>query len=185
MRVVVAVTGASGAAYAKRLLEALKEAGAEVHLIMSSEAEGIVREELGTDPSELAKLTARYYREEDLWAPFSSGSFKFDAMVIVPCSMKTLAAVASGYANDLIARAADVALKEGRKLVLVVRETPLNLIHIKNMERAAVAGAIILPACPAFYHKPESIEDLVDYVVGKVLDVLGIEHELFKRWGGR
>lgn len=185
MRVVVAVTGASGAVYAKRLLEALRDAGSEVHLVMSSEAKVIVREELGIGPDDLAALASHYYEESDLRAPISSGSFKFDAMVIAPCSMKTLAAVASGYASDLVARAADVALKEGRKLVLVVRETPLNLVHIRNMERAAEAGAVVLPACPAFYHKPKSVADLVDYVVGKVLDALGVEHELFERWKGR
>lgn len=185
MRVVIAITGASGAIYAKRLLEVLRDAGAEVHLVVSEEAKGIVEEELGVRADELAKLASHTYSESDLWAPLSSGSFKFDAMVIVPCSMKTLAAIASGYASDLVSRAADVALKERRTLVLVVRETPLNLVQIRNMERTAEAGAVILPACPAFYHKPESVEDLVNYVVGKVLDVLGIEHELFKRWGNR
>ncbi|MEM2908054.1 MAG: UbiX family flavin prenyltransferase [Candidatus Hadarchaeales archaeon] len=184
MRLVVAITGCSGVVYGVRLLEVCKELGIETDLIVSRAAERILELELGRTREQVSELATRSYSPEDLSAPLASGSSPSDGMAIVPCSMKTLGAIASGVAMDLIARAADVALKQRRPLVLVPRETPLNLIHLENMARLARAGAVILPAMPAFYHKPERISDLVDFVVGKVLDVLGVKHELYRRWRG-
>jgi 4-hydroxy-3-polyprenylbenzoate decarboxylase len=183
MRIVVGISGASGALYAIRLLEVLKDLNVETHLVMTKAAERIVELETNHTKSEVIALAARYYDINDLEAPISSGSFKTDGMVVIPCSMKTLAGIALGYSSNLLLRAADVTLKEGRKLVLVPRETPLNIIHILNMYRVAKAGAIILPAMPAFHHKPKSIDDLINYIVGKVLDVFGIEHSLYRTWG--
>lgn len=183
-RLIVAVTGASGAVYAKRILEVLRESNVEVHLIVSRAAETIIRQELDVGKDYLERLASRSYGEDEVDAPPASGSFKVDGMVIVPCSMKTIAGIASGYADNLILRAADVTMKEGRTLVLVPRETPLNAIHLRNMLELARLGVVILPAMPAFYHKPKRVEDLVDFVVGKILDVLGVEHGLFRRWGG-
>ena len=185
MRLVVAITGASGAIYGKRLLEALKELGVETHLIISGAAEEVIRLELGVDPEEIRRIADASYHPDDLTAPLSSGSYHVDGMVIAPCSMKTLAAIAHGLASNLILRAADVCIKEGRPLILVPRETPLSRIHLRNMLTLAEMGVRILPACPAFYHKPESIGDLVDFVVGKVLDSLGLHHNLYQRYGGR
>lgn len=183
-RFVVAISGASGAIYGVHLLRALKEAKAEVHLTMSPAAEINLKLETGIDPSKLKKLATRAYPVNDLSAPIASGSFLVDGMVIVPCSSRTLAAIANGYSDNLISRAADVNLKERRTLVLVPRETPLNQIHLKNMLTLARAGAVILPASPGFYHAPKTIDDLVDHVVGKILDILRVEHHLFKRWSG-
>ena len=183
-RFVVAISGASGAIYGVRLLRALQEAKAEVHLTISPAAEINLKLETGMHANELSKLATHTYSADDLSAPIASGSFLVDGMVIAPCSSKTLAAIANGYADNLISRAADVNLKERRTLVLVPRETPLNQIHLKNMLTLARAGAVILPASPGFYHAPKTIDDLVDHVVGKILDTLQIEHELFKRWNG-
>lgn len=176
MKVVVAITGASGAAYGTRLLQVLRDNKIKTICIVSKAAELILKHE-GEE------LPGKCYEEEDIEAPLSSGSYKFDAMVIAPCSMKTLAAVANGYASNLITRCADVAIKEGRKLILVPRETPLSSIHLENMLKLAGTGVVILPAMPAFYPRPEKLQDLVDFVVGKVLDSLGIENELYWRWG--
>ncbi|RJS88648.1 aromatic acid decarboxylase [Candidatus Bathyarchaeota archaeon] len=185
MRVVVAITGASGVVYGRRLLEVLREKGVEVHLIISRAGRLVVREELGLEPESLERLASRAYDPEDLMAPLTSGSFKVDAVVVVPASMKTVAAIASGYSDNLITRAADVALKEGRTLILVPRETPLSALHLENLLRLSRMGVVILPAMPAFYHKPEKIGDLVDFIVGKILDQLGVDHDLYKRWEGR
>ncbi|MDH7555987.1 MAG: UbiX family flavin prenyltransferase [Candidatus Methanosuratincola sp.] len=182
MRAVVGITGATGTIYGYRLLQKLKEHGIETAIVISDYATKILEMEDGKSVADLTEF-GEVYSSSDLMAPTASGSYKFDAMVIVPCTMKTLAEIANGLSSNLISRTADVALKERRKLILVTRETPLSLVHIKNMLKATSAGAVVLPASPGFYHKPKTIEDLVDYVVGKVLDQLGIEHELFRRWG--
>ena len=184
VRLVVAVTGASGTIYAKRLLEALRDLGVEAHLVVSEAAETVIRHELGMTRQELEGLATRAYPVRDLEGPLVSGSFKTDGMVVIPCSMKTLAGICQGYSDDLILRAADVAMKEKRRLILVPRETPLSVVHLRNMLDLAEQGVVILPAMPAYYHRPGSVEALVDHVVGKVLDLLGIEHELYARWGG-
>ena len=182
MRLIVAITGASGVVYGKRLLEILREKKVETYLIVSKAAENVIDHELETTKRELEKLASHVYDVNDLNAPIVSGSFKTDGMIVIPCSMKTLAGIAHGYSDNLILRAADVTLKEKRKLILVPRETPLSVVHLRNMLDLASQGVFILPAMPAYYHKPEKIEDLIDFVVGKALDLIGIEHELFKRW---
>ena len=185
-RIVVAMTGASGVIYGIRFLETLSElrGDIEIDLIISKVAENIIRIETEYDPSYVKSLATRVFNPGDLTAPIASGSYLFEAMVIIPCSMKTLSAIANGYSENLITRAADVALKEKRKLILVPRETPLSPIHLENMLKLARLGVVILPACPGFYHGPKKISDLVDFIVGKVLDQLGIEHDLFERWSG-
>ncbi len=193
-KIIVAITGASGVQYAIRLLLALIDKRCHVHLTISKAAAKVLKHEMDIDidlkdfsaVALTCRTTARisYYHFEDISAPIASGTFPADAMAIIPCSMSTLAGVASGLGGNLILRAADVCLKENRKLVLVPRETPLGAIAIENMLRAARAGACILPAMPAFYHGPKKIEDMVDFVVGKTLDQLGVPHELFHRWGG-
>ncbi|KYH41706.1 MAG: hypothetical protein AYL31_003920 [Candidatus Bathyarchaeota archaeon B26-1] len=182
MRLIVAITGASGVIYGKRFLEALKEKNVETHLIISKAGEKMLQYELGVARKDLERLASHVYDEDLLTAPIASGSFITDGMAIIPCSMKTVAGIAHGYSENLILRAADVTLKEKRKLVIVPRETPLNAIHLRNLLELAMQGVAVIPAMPAFYHKPEKIEDLVDFIVGKVLDALGIEHNLFKRW---
>jgi 4-hydroxy-3-polyprenylbenzoate decarboxylase len=184
LRLIIAITGASGVAYGKRFLEILREKRVETYLIVSKAAENVIEHELEMTKRGLEKLASHIYDVDDLSAPIVSGSFKTDGMIIVPCSMKTLAGIAHGYSENLILRAADVTLKEKRKLILVPRETPLSVVHLRNMLDLASQGVFIVPAMPAYYHKPGRIEDLIDFVVGKVLDLLGIEHELFKRWTG-
>jgi 4-hydroxy-3-polyprenylbenzoate decarboxylase len=182
LRLIVAVTGASGVIYGKRLLEVLREKKVETHLIVSKAAEKVVEYELRLGKKDLEKLATHVYDVNDLNAPFMSGSFKTDGMIIVPCTMKTLAGIACGYADNLILRAADVTIKEHRKLIVVPRETPLSVIHLRNMLTVAELGVSVVPAMPAYYHKPMRIDDLVDFVVGKVLDCLGVEHTLYRRW---
>ena len=184
LRLVVAVTGASGVIYGKRLLEVLDEKKVETHVIVSRAAEKVVKYELKLAKKDLEKLATHVYDANDLNAPFMSGSFRTDGMIIVPCTMKTLAGIASGYADNLILRAADVTIKEHRKLVVVPRETPLSVIHLRNMLTLAELGVCVVPAMPAYYHNPKKIDDQVDFMVGKILDCLCIEHELFKRWKG-
>lgn len=184
MRIVVAVTGASGVVYGRRLLEVLREKKVETHLIVSRAAEKVIRHELETNKKDLEGLATYAYDVDDLAAPLMSGSFRTDGMAIVPCSMKTLAGIVHGFADNLILRAADVALKERRRLIVVPRETPLSAVHLRNMLQAAELGVFVVPAMPAFYHKPEKVNDLVDFVVGRILDCLGLEHELYKRWAG-
>jgi 4-hydroxy-3-polyprenylbenzoate decarboxylase len=180
----VALTGASGAVYGVRLLEVLKKTEIETHVIVTSAAAANLKIEKSMTTGDILKLCTEIYDENDVGASIASGSFVTEGMAIVPCSMHTLAGVAHGISDNLVLRAADVCLKERRKLILVPRETPLNLIHLRNMTTAAEAGAIMLPAMPGFYHQPQNIEDLVNFVVGKVLDSLGVEHRLFRRWVG-
>jgi len=183
-RLVVGITGSSAPQLAITLLTVVRDLPeVEVHLVVSRGAEKSILLETGKKRGEVEALADRVYDPEDLAAPISSGSFPVDGMVIVPCSMNTLASVAAGISDNLIARAADVSLKERRRLVLVTRETPLSLIHIRNMETVTLAGATVLPPVPAFYHKPETIEDLLRHTAGKVLDQFGIPHNAFKRWG--
>lgn len=184
MRLVVALTGASGVIYGIKTLEALKNLGIESHLIMSEWAERNIKIETDITIDYVKSLASKVYEDENLAAPVSSGSFRTDGMAIVPCSMKTLASIAGGFDDSLISRAAGVCIKEQRKLVLVPRETPLSRIHLDNMARVAGAGAVILPAMPGFYHRPKGIDELVNHVVGKVLDQFAIDHGLFRRWGG-
>jgi 4-hydroxy-3-polyprenylbenzoate decarboxylase len=185
-RIVVGISGASGAVYGVRLIEVLSaRPDVETHLIMSAGARTTIRYELDRDPDEVEALADVAHAERDLAAAVSSGSFVTSAMVIAPCSMRTLSGVANSAADNLIVRAADVHLKERRRLVLVVRETPLHAGHLRLMSEATAAGAVILPPVPGFYQRPQTVADIVDHTVGKVLDVLGIhDHELFRRWSG-
>jgi len=180
MKVVVGVTGASGAQYAYALLRALKSH--DVGLVVSEDAKKVIAHEMDVPAKAFEKLASSVWANDDTTAPPSSGSHRFDAMVVIPCSMGTLGKIAWGISDNLITRAAAVCLKEKRKLVLVPRETPLAATHLENMLKLANLGAIVLPAMPGFYHEPKSVDDLVNFVVGKVLDQLGIEHRLFKRW---
>lgn len=182
--IVIAITGASGVAYGVRLLEVLSELGEDTTLVVTDPAKIILKYELGIEEDQIKKLASEYYRPEDLTASINSGSCRFKSMVIVPSTMKTIAAIANGYANNAVTRTADVTLKEHRKLVLVPRETPLRPVHLENMLKISREGGIILPAMPAFYNKPESIDEMVDFITGKILDVLGIDNDLFKRWHG-
>jgi flavin prenyltransferase len=191
---VVAITGASGAAYAVRLLEVLSAAGCDVALTISAAAQTVLKQELDLTvdlehfDARMLMLDAgriRYYHYLDLAAPIASGSFLTDGMVICPCSGGTLSAIAHASGANLIHRAADVHLKERRKLILVPRETPLSLVQLKNMTAAAEAGAVILPAMPGFYHGATMIGDLVDFVVARICDQLGVENHLIRRWGSR
>lgn len=179
MKLVVAITGASGAIYAQRLLDNL--AGHEVHLVMSGHAREVVAEELEGGELMLADAVVRH-ENRSMRVPFVSGSAKFDAMVVIPCSMGTLGRIANGASDDTICRAADVFLKERRRLILVPRETPLNLIHVRNMARVLEAGADLVPATPSFYSRPQTVAQVVDTVVARVLDHLGVAHSLAKRW---
>ncbi len=197
-RMVVAVTGASGAIYALRFLRATLQLGLDVDLVVSDygkrllieecelnlKTEGIEQRLRRDDPSLSPAGSITMHGEHELGAGIASGSQRWEAMVVVPCSMKTLAGIANGSASNLVERAADVTLKERRPLVLVPRETPLNLIQLENLTRAARAGAAIVPAMPAFYYAPQSFDDLADFIVGRVLSLLGIRHELFRPWHG-
>lgn len=177
------ITGASGVIYGVKLLEMLRKVGAELHLSMSSTAERVLRHETEYTPEEVRAMADYFWDERDLEAPPASGSFRLDAVAVVPCSTKTLAAIAHGMSTNLITRAAEVALKERRRLVLVVRESPLSLVHIKNMELATAAGAVVMPAAPPFYGRPKTLEELVEFFVGRVMDAMGIRHDLIRRWG--
>lgn len=183
MRVIVGITGASGAIYGITLLQVMAKVGVETHLIISEWAKKTIGLETKYSVTDVVEMASRSYQEFDQAAAISSGSFKTDGMIIAPCSMKTLAGISHGMNPNLIGRAADVTLKEQRKLVIAPRETPLNLIHLENMVTAARAGATILPPIPAFYNKPQQIQDLVDHTVARILDHFGIETNLTKRWG--
>ncbi len=184
MKLVIAITGASGAIYPLRLLKFLKEKDIETFLIISRPAEEIIHHELRIDKKDLERYASESYDIDDLSAPLSSGSQIFDAMIIIPCSMNTVSAIATGNSNNLIRRTADVALKEGRKLILVTRETPINAIHLENLLKLSRLNVTILPACPAFYHKPKNVDELVDFIIGRVLSQLGIEHNIYEPWKG-
>ena len=184
VRLVVGVSGASGAVYAIRALEAFKALGVETHLVVTSAAKETIRLETDLGVPAVERLASHVYRVDDIAAPVASGSFHTDGMVVIPCSMKTLAGVASGYSDNLLLRAADVSLKERRPLVLVVREAPLSLIHLENMVTVTRAGAVVLPAMPSFYQRPKTVEAIVDQIVGRVLDTLGIDHQMSARWTG-
>jgi 4-hydroxy-3-polyprenylbenzoate decarboxylase len=178
----VAITGASGVIYGKRLLQILSEKGVETHLIISKAAEKVIEHELEVTKKDIKRLASHAYEIDDWNAPIISGSFKTSGMIVIPCSMKTLAGIVHGYSDNLILRSADVILKEKRKLIVVPRETPLNAIHLGNMIELIRQGVMVVPAMPAYYYKPDKIDDLVDFVVGKVLDLLEIEHSLYRRW---
>jgi len=184
MDLIVGISGATGSIYGIRLLQVLRKKGVNTHLIITPTSKRIIVEETSYGVQEVEALASFVYDERDLGAPISSGSFKTDGMVVIPCSMKTLSAIAHSYNANLLTRAADVTLKERRRLALVVRETPLHSGHLELMLRASHSGAIIVPPVPAFYYRPRTLEDLVDHTVGKILDLFGIDHELFERWGG-
>lgn len=190
-RIVVAVTGASGAPYAARLLGFLKEAARdsapedvplEVHVVFTKFGRVVWGDEVGNDPSR--EYPFPIHAPGDMLAPFASGSARFDAMVVVPCSVAAVARIATGVSSDLVSRTADVLLKERKKVVLVVRESPLNLVHLRNMVAVTEAGAIIMPASPSFYSAPASVEALLDTVTARILDQLGIENDRMRRWTG-
>jgi len=185
VRIIVGMNGTTGVLYGIRLLEVLSGIGQmETHLILSRACERTVALETPRSLGEIRALATCNHQIDDIAAGPASGSFRSDGMVVAPCSMKTLAAVAHSYSDNLLTRAADVTLKERRPLVLLVRETPLHLGHLQNMVRVTRMGGIILPPAPAFYHRPQSIQDIIDHTVGKVLDQLGIEHTLYRRWEG-
>jgi len=183
MRLVVGISGATGSIYGIRLLQCLKERKIESHLVITSTSKKIILEETPYSVKEVENLASTVYEDDDLGASISSGSFKTEGMVIIPCSIKTLSAIAHSYNANLLVRAADVTLKERRRLVLVVRETPLHTGHVDLMLQASRMGAILLPPMPAFYFRPKTIEDIVNHTVGKVLDLFEVEHHLFERWG--
>jgi len=182
MNTVVGVTGASGVVYGVRLLEALP---GRKTVIVTDDAAKIAEIELGISKREILSKADAHYENTDMFSPLASGSVKFDSMVIAPCSTSTMSKISCGIADNLITRIASVALKERRRLVLLIRETPLSSIHLGNMERLAEAGAIVMPASPAFYPMPKTVEELVDFVVGRVLDELGVENDLYRRWSGK
>ena len=184
-RIVVAITGATGAVYGVQLLERLRAIpGIETHLVISDAATLTLHQEVGLQRRDVEALAHVVHRNREIGASIASGSFQTDGMVVAPCSMKTLAAVAHGLSDNLIARAADVILKERRRLVLMVRETPLNLAHLRNMTAVTEMGGIVFPPLPSFYNKPGSIAEMVDHTVARVIDLLGIDNDLAPRWGG-
>lgn len=184
MRIVIGITGASGSIYGVRLIEVLQAAGCETHVVVSESGWQVLEYECGLTKAELAGRVGCLYDVHNIAAAIASGSFKTDAMIIAPCSMRTLGGIANGIADSLLLRAADVILKEGRPLLLVPRETPLNAIHLENMLKLARLGVKIVPASPGFYHRPQTIPELVDMLVGKICDQIKLEHDLFERWQG-
>ena len=184
-RLVVGLTGATGAIYGIRLLEILSKSDVETHLVISTSAEKTIRMETHWTLEQVKALATVTYNMEDVGADISSGSFHTEGMVVIPCSIKSLSAIANSYNENLLIRAADVALKERRKLVLVVRETPLHRGHLTLMLNAADAGAVILPPIPAFYFLPKTLDDIINHTVGRALDVFNIDHSLFNRWGSK
>jgi len=184
-RLIVAITGASGAIYGTRLLARLRETGGiETHLLLSAAGVLNAHQELGLKRADVERLADAVHNVKDIGAALASGSFRTLGMVIAPCSVKTLAACATGLADNLITRAADVCFKERRRVVLMLRETPLNLAHIRAMETVTLMGGIVFPPVPAFYQRPQSLEQMVDHTLARVLDLFGIDHVLAPRWGG-
>jgi 4-hydroxy-3-polyprenylbenzoate decarboxylase len=182
-RIVIGISGASGVTYGVRMLAVLRETDYETHLIISSAGRLNIEIETNYTPAEVEAMADFVYDHKDMSASLASGSFLTEGMVVVPCTIKSLSGIAHSYNENLLIRTADVTLKEKRKLVLVVRETPLHVGHLRLMTLAAEIGAHILPPVPSFYHQPETIEDIIDQIIGKVFDFMGIEHHLFKRWG--
>jgi 4-hydroxy-3-polyprenylbenzoate decarboxylase len=182
MRLIVGLSGASGIIYGIRMLEVVHDLNIETDLVMTGMAAKMVEIETGWKADRVRGLATRCHDNNDFTSVLASGGYRNMGMVVLPCSMKTIAGIACGFADNLLLRAADCTLKERRPLVIVPRETPLNTIHLKNMLTLAEAGATILPAAPGFYHKPKTIEDLVDHVVGKTLDIFGVDHHLYARW---
>jgi flavin prenyltransferase len=184
MKIVVGISGASGAIYGIRTLEVLKRLGIQSHVVISNAAIQTIEHETPYKLKDILDLVSYSYDQKDIGAAISSGSFKVDGMIVAPCSIKTLSAIANSYNDDLITRAADVQLKERRKLVLLVRETPFNLSHLNHMTLITQMGGVILPPVPSFYHLPKTVDDIVNQTVGKALDQFGIEAHLFDRWKG-
>ena len=184
MKIVVGITGASGSIYDLRLIDVLKEAGHEVHAVVTDSGWQVLEYECKVTHSDLQARVDMLYDNANVGAAIASGSFQVDAMAVLPCSMKTVASIAHSLSDNLLTRAADVMLKEGRKLVLVPRETPMHAIHLENLLKLAQLGVKIVPAAPGFYHRPQTIAELVDMLVGKICDQLGVEAELFPRWQG-
>jgi 4-hydroxy-3-polyprenylbenzoate decarboxylase len=184
-RLIVGISGASAAIYGIRLLEVLKETDVETHLVITSAARKIILLETDFTVEEVEAMADYVYDIDNIGAAIASGSFKTDGMVIIPCSIKSLSAIANSYGANLLLRAADVTLKERRRLVALVRETPLHRGHLQLMLRLTDMGAIIFPPLPAFYHRPQTVQDIVDHTVGRVLDLFDVEHALFERWSGR
>ncbi len=185
MVLVIGITGATGVIYGIRLLEVLSKINnIQTHLIISEAGEITIKYETDYSLADVRKLANFNYDIKDVAARISSGSFRKDGMIIAPCTIKTMSALANSYNDNLIVRAGDVTLKERQKLLLLLRETPLHTGHLRSLERLSEIGAIIMPPVPAFYHKPQTIHDIVDHTVGKVLDMFGIDHNLFQRWSG-
>jgi flavin prenyltransferase len=183
-RLVVCLTGATGEIYGYRLLQATsKIPEIETYCVLTKNAELILKYELGKNKSNVEKLVTCLYDEDDFFAPISSGSFRVDATIVAPCSMKTLAAIATGYSDNLVARAGSIALKDRWPLILLTRETPLSAIHLENMLKVARAGGIIMPPLPPLYHRRENISELVDFTVGRILDMIGVKTDLHREWG--
>ncbi len=181
--IAVGITGASGVIYGVKILEVLSKLGVETHLVITQAGFKNLEIETNHDINGVKSLASHVYEEGDFMAPLASGSFKVDGMVIAPCSIKTLSAIANSYSHNLLVRAADVMLKERRRLVLLVRETPLHEGHLELMLKVTKMGGIIMPPVPAFYHHPKTIEDIIHQTIGKVLDLFSIDAKLFKRWG--
>ena len=185
MKIVVGVSGGSGSIYAISLLKALKQLNIETHLVVSTMGEYVTEHECGVSLEQLKSLATYYHDNKNFAAPIASGSFKVDKMIVLPCSMKTLSSVAYGFSDSLIARACDVTIKEGRKLILVPRETPLSSIHLENMLKLSRMNVTIFPLSPGFYNHPETIEDIVFNMTGRILDALEIDNNLVNRWTGQ
>ena len=184
MKIIVAITGASGVQYAISLLEFLKKKKIEVHLIISEWAKELIKEETDFDFKKLNSLAEKVYDNKDMKSSLASSSFLVDGMVVIPCTLKTASEIANAHCGTLIARAADNMLKSRKKLIVCLRETPLSTPALEQLHKLSIAGAIVLPLSPGFYHKPKDINDLISFIIGKIADLFGIENSEFKRWGG-